>query len=660
LRVHDGRVATMGILCDVPVHELTAGDQQLLQPSRNWPMHQAGAYAHLRCGLRLESGRRYLLLGRNGVGKSTLLQAIADGSLPDWPERVTTYLVAQGSPLPPGDTPLDAVLAADARQASLLAEARRLEEEDEDDHDDASDADEANEANEAKGTASVVDAKVARLCEIYDELDALGAEDEGAREGRALAILDSLGVSDATARRPVSRLSGGWQMRVALAAAVFVRPALLMLDEPTNHLDMTGSAWLARWIRDEYAGTAVCVSHDRAFVNACCDRVIVFANRALDYFGGTLDAFEKAAAEKLAGRERLAEALRKKKGNVREQAERMKTAAAGSSRKGTAGSKAKEADAKRLRQAASRAKKLGRMGLEKTEDGKKFNAQRHGIRIGADNNNDGGWIAGKMTAAPVVAREDPTLTFEFPDAAPLGASPDLPVVDVRGASFAYPGGDGSPALERVDLVIRARTRLGVCGRNGSGKSTLVGLLSGALEPGGVRGRAREAHGEILRARHLVVATYDQSHVARLEKAGDECALGWLRARHPGLSDQEARGVLGSFGLRGDDVLRPLPSLSGGQRVRVAFAELAAAEPHLLILDEPTNHLDVYSVDAMVEALRAFEGAVVLVTHDRHVMGAVAEELVVVSKKTKSVRKHEGTVDEYLARFDASPDAGRAP
>ena len=126
LRVHDGRLATMGILCDVPVHELTAGDKQLLQPSRNWPVHQAGAYAHLRCGLRLESGRRYLLLGRNGVGKSTLLQAIADGSLPDWPEHITTYLVAQGSPLPHGDTPLDAVLAADARQASLLAEAKRL------------------------------------------------------------------------------------------------------------------------------------------------------------------------------------------------------------------------------------------------------------------------------------------------------------------------------------------------------------------------------------------------------------------------------------------------------------------------------------------------------------------------------------------------------
>lgn len=658
-------MATMGILCDVPVHELTAGDKQLLQPSRNWPMHQAGAYAHLRCGLRLESGRRYLLLGRNGVGKSTLLQAIADGSLPDWPERITTYLVAQGSPLPPGETPLDAVLAADARQASLLAEAKRLEEDDEDDEDDrdandafdANDSFNANDANEAEASGAAsddedgVDAKVARLCEIYDELDAVGAEDEGARVGRALVILDSLGVSDATARRPVSQLSGGWQMRVALAAAVFVRPALLMLDEPTNHLDMTGAAWLARWIRDEYRGTVVCVSHDRAFVNACCDRVIVFANRALDYFAGTLDGFESAAAEKLAGRGRLAEALRKKKENVREQAERMKTTAASSSRKGTAGSKAKEADAKRLRQAASRSKKLGRMGLEKTEDGKKFNAQRHGVRVGADNNNDGGWVAGKMTAAPIVAREDPTLTFEFPDAAPLGTSPDLPVVDVRGASFAYPGGDGSPALERVNLVIRARTRLGVCGCNGSGKSTLVGLLSGALEPGGVRGRKREAHGEILRARNLVVATYDQRHVARLEKAGDECALGWLRAKHPGLSDQEARGVLGSFGLRGDDVRRPLPNLSGGQRVRAAFAELAAAEPHLLILDEPTNHLDVYSVDAMVEALRAFEGAVVIVTHDRHVMGAVAEELVVVSKKTKSVRKHEGTVEEYLARFD---------
>ena len=361
----------------------------------------------------------------------------------------------------------------------------------------------------------------------------------------------------------------------------------------------------------------MCVSHDRAFVNACCDRVIVFANRALDYFAEPWTV-RVGRRGKVGGSGRTcAEALRKKKENVREQAERMKTTAASSSRKGTAGSKAKEADAKRLRQAASRSKKLGRMGLEKTEDGKKFNAQRHGVRVGADNNNDGGWVAGKMTAAPIVAREDPTLTFEFPDAAPLGTSPDLPVVDVRGASFAYPGGDGSPALERVHLVIRARTRLGVCGRNGSGKSTLVGLLSGALEPGGVRGRKREAHGEILRARNLVVATYDQRHVARLEKARDECALGGLRAKHPGLSDQEARGVLGSFGLRGDDVLRPLPNLSGGQRVRTADAEVGPAEPHLLILDEPTNHLDVHSVDAMVEALRAFEGAVVIVTHDRH-------------------------------------------
>ena len=140
--------------------------------------------------------------------------------------------------------------------------------------------------------------------------------------------------------------------------------------------------------------------------------------------------------------------MRKKKENVREQAERMKTTAASSSRKGTAGSKAKEADAKRLRQAASRSKKLGRMGLEKTEDGKKFNAQRHGVRVGADNNNDGGWVAGKMTAAPIVAREDPTLTFEFPDAAPLGTSPDLPS-STSGRELRVPG---------RGRIARARTR----------------------------------------------------------------------------------------------------------------------------------------------------------------------------------------------------------
>ena len=201
-------------------------------------MHQAGAYAHLRCGLRLESGRRYLLLGRNGVGKSTLLHAIADGSLPDWPERITTYLVAQGSPLPPGETPLDGSsrrTRAKRRSSPRRNDSRRTTRTTRmtatrttpSNANDANDANDANEA-EASGAASDdedgVDAKVARLCEIYDELDAVGAEDEGARVGRALVILDSLGVSDATARRPVSQLSGGWQMRVALAAAVFRPP----------------------------------------------------------------------------------------------------------------------------------------------------------------------------------------------------------------------------------------------------------------------------------------------------------------------------------------------------------------------------------------------------------------------------------------------------
>lgn len=176
--------------------------------------------------------------------------------MPDWPGHVTTHLVAQGSPLPPGDTPLAAVLAADARQAALLAEAKLLEESTDAATADANaaDADPAADADDGDSVGAAQTATYTRLCEIYDELDALGAEDEGAREARAIRVLEGMGVSPDTAVAPISRLSGGWQMRVALAAALFVSPRLLMLDEPTNHLDMRGVQWLQRYLVEEYRG----------------------------------------------------------------------------------------------------------------------------------------------------------------------------------------------------------------------------------------------------------------------------------------------------------------------------------------------------------------------------------------------------------------------
>lgn len=625
----------MVLLCDVPVHELSAGDKQLLQPSRNWPMHQAQCYAHLRCGLRLVAGARYLLLGKNGCGKSTLLKAIHERKLPDWPVHVTTHLVAQGSPLPPGDTPVEAVLGADEREASLLAEAEMIERAMEDET-------EADEGDGESESGSGADATYQRLCDVYEELELLGAEDAAAREARAMRVLRGMGLTQEQCVGPVRALSGGWKMRVALAAALFVSPRLLLLDEPTNHLDLRGVQWLQRYLANEYRGTVLCVSHDRAFIAAFAQRVVIFQNQALDYFNSTLADFETAAAEKAAGRERMAANLERKKEDVKKQVKEMTKKASAGSKKGSSHSKAKEADAKQLKQAASRVKKLGRMGLEKTDDGKKFNSQRHGIRVGADNNNDGGWDKhGKMTAAPVFVRDDPSLVFEFQACEPLvGVSEDLPVIDFRSVSFGYEG--TVPVFTDVNLVVRKGCRIGICGKNGAGKSTLVGLLTGALEP---------TEGEVIRNKNLTIGRYHQGFVAELEKMSDECALGYVSARHPTFSEQECRAGLGAFGLRGNTVLQPLSTLSGGQRVRVAFASLAATAPHLLVLDEPTNHLDIYSIDALVEGLRAFEGGVILISHDQRMIRELVEEVYEVLQKKRIVRRFDGEVDAYLKRFE---------
>jgi len=638
----------MVLLCDVPVHELTAGDKQLLQPSRNWPMHQAQCYAHLKCGLKLVAGARYLLLGKNGCGKSTLLRAIHERTLPDWPSHVTTHLVAQGSPLPPGDTPLEAVLGADEREAGLLAEAEMIERameeetfdgegEGEGDDDGDDDGDDGEPEPDSK-----TDTMYQRLCDVYEELDALGAEDAGAREGRAMRVLQGMGLTPEQCVGPVHALSGGWKMRVALAAALFVSPRLLLLDEPTNHLDLRGVQWLQRYLANEYRGTVLCVSHDRAFIAAIAQRVVIFQNQALDYFNSTLEDFETAAKEKAAGRERMALNLERKKEDVKKQVKEMTKKASMGSKKGSSHSKAKEADAKQLKQAASRVKKLGRMGLEKTENGTKFNSQRHGIRIGADNNNDGGWDKhGKMTAAPVFVRDDPSLVFEFPACEPLvGVSEELPVVDLRSVSFGYHG--AAPVFTDVNLVIRKGCRIGICGKNGAGKSTLVGLLTGALEP---------TRGEVIRNKNLVVGRYQQGFVSELEALANDSALSYMSGKHPSLSEQECRAGLGAFGLRGNAVLQPLPTLSGGQRVRLAFAALAATAPHILVLDEPTNHLDIYSIDALVEGLRAFEGGVILISHDQRVIREVVEEVYEVLQKKRIVRRFDGEVGEYLRKFE---------
>jgi len=606
------------MLCDVPVHTLTAGHKQLLQSSCNSAGHQALSEAHLTCNLRLRRGARHFLLGRNGCGKTTLLRAIASGHLDGWPQDVSTYLVDQDMVMDSSLGLLEAILAADTLTHALQQEAARLEE--------------ACGDFEAGDPSS--ETALERLFAIYEQL---GDDDDSVRRGRALRILTGLGFDASMVEARLSEFSGGWRMRAALAAALFVRPECLLLDEPTNHLDLDGIAWLQKYLAQEFRGTLVCVSHDRSFINEVATELIVFADQALHYFSGTLDDFDRESEKSACGFERQAAALEKKKAHVQQSLRLLEEAAQQRDCK-VSGHKennkfapmqggTRSSGARLGGQIAQRIKKLERMGLERTADGKKYKLQeQEGPRIGAACNNDGGWVDGKMTAAPLQRRGDPALKFGFYQADPLRLPAGVPILQLSDVSFSYIEGEGA-VLKGVDLCVLEHSRIAVVGRNGAGKSTLLSLLIGEVLPDA---------GVVERHRALRTAYFDQNAAEQLQTSASP--LRYMLESFPGMKERQAIEILEEFNVGSEDLDRPLDSLSGGQRVRVAFARVSALEPHLLVLDEPTNHLDIYAIEALIDALRDFQGAVVLVTHDRSMLQEVAREIAVVQGNTVKVQK----------------------
>jgi len=429
----------------------------------------------------------------------------------------------------------------------------------------------------------------------------------------------------------VGSLSGGWRMRVAIASALFMSPQLLLLDEPTNHLDINGIGWLSEYLRDEFKGTLLCVSHDRAFIAAVATSIIIMASHTLDYFHGGLAKFEEVAATKKDGLERQVAALDKKKEAAKASIEKMKGQASG-----------KNGDQKKSTQVASKNKKLERMGLETMGDGKAFKASKHGYRKGADLENDGGWEGGKMSAAPIIAKADPSLRFDFPDS-DLGVSETTTVMGLKGVDYTWPTqgkAPGSEVFRGVDLSINAKCRLAIMGRNGSGKSTLVKLLLGEVKP---------TRGEVWRHPHMKVELFAQHHAEALQEEGSTTPLAYLQRIFPASKEQELRGQLGSFGISGGLATQKFSTLSGGQRVRVVFARIAMHRPHLLILDEPTNHLDIYSIDALTDALKKYGGGVVVISHNQNLLHELAAQVLIVCKKEKAVSVAPGTVLNYIQK-----------
>lgn len=530
--------------------------------------------------LTLAYGRRYGLVGQNGIGKSTLLRALSRREVAI-PTHISILHVEQE--ITGDDTPaLQAVLDADVWRKHLLREQEKIT------RDLAALEAHRSSLADTSADAAKIDQERDGLDVTLSDVQAKLAEMESDKaEPRAASILAGLGFSAERQQYPTRTFSGGWRMRLALARALFCEPDLLLLDEPSNMLDVPSITFLSNYLQT-YPSTVLVVSHDRAFLNEVATDIIHQHSERLDYYkGANFDSFYATKEERRKTAKREYENQMAQRAHLQAFIDKFRYNAAKSS------------------EAQSRIKKLEKM---------------------------------PVLDAP---EAEYSVHFKFPDVEKL--SP--PIIQMSNVSFGY--AKDRPLLKNVDLDVQLDSRIGIVGPNGAGKTTALKLLIGALEP---------TSGLISSNPRLRLGFFAQHHVDALDLTLS--AVAFMAAKFPGRSDEEYRRHLGAFGITGTTGLQKMALLSGGQKSRVAFACLGLTNPHILVLDEPSNHLDIEAMDALAAALRAFEGGVVMVSHDVTMLQSVCTSLWVCDGGT--IEHFGGTVADYKKRISAQAgDAGVA-
>ena len=501
--------------------------------------------------LAVPPGAKVGFVGRNGTGKTTLFKLITGDYSPETGtiklrRNMSIGQVAQEAPGTEVSL-LDTVLEADKERSNLLAEAETAT----DPH---------------------------RIAEIHERLGDIRAH---SAESRAGSILHGLGFDAEAQARPCSAFSGGWRMRVALAAVLFSEPDLLLLDEPTNYLDLEGTLWLENYIT-RYPHTVIMISHDRDLLNRTATTIVHLEHCKLTSYKGDYDFFEKTRSEKMLLQSKMKDKQDAKRKHMEAYIDRFRYKAS------------------KARQAQSRIKALEKM---------------------------------QVIAAVSEARVAP---ISFPNPKREAASP---IINMENVAVGYE--PGKPILQGLDLRIDADDRIALLGANGNGKSTFAKLIADRL---------KVQSGRVTRADKLRIAMFAQHQMDDL--VPEETPIDHVRALMPGEPEGKVRGRVAQIGLGTEKMDTKAKDLSGGEKARLLLGLATFQAPHLLILDEPTNHLDIDSREALVMALNAYRGAVILISHDRSLVEASADRLWLVDQGT--VAPYEGDLDDYRRHILRGP------
>ena len=491
----------------------------------------------------LPTGHKVGLVGRNGTGKSTLLKLIlgelvTESGSASVPRNARIGTVAQEAP-GGSETLLEVVMAGDKERDALLAEAETAT----DPH---------------------------RIAEIQIRLADIDAH---SAPSRAAVILSGLGFSEAAQNGPCSAISGGWRMRVALAAALFGAPDVLLLDEPTNYLDLEGTIWLRSYIKD-YPHTILLVSHDRDLLNEAVDSILHLDQGKLTIYVGNYDNFERQRREKQALTLKMKKKQEEQRDHMQAFVDRFK------------------AKASKAKQAQSRMKALAKL----------------------------------EPIADVVENRVAPFLFPNPERA---LAPPL----VRWDKAAVGYGGAKPVLKNITLRMDPDDRIALLGSNGNGKSTFAKLLCGKL---------KVCDGEMRHPPRITMGYFAQHQLDELSE--DLSPYEYISQLMPDATVSQRRAKIGAAGFGAALADSKCSVLSGGEKARLLFMLATFHGPHILILDEPTNHLDVDSREALIMAINDYEGAVVLISHDRHIIETCVDTLWLVNDGT--VKPFDGDMDEY--------------
>lgn len=469
--------------------------------------------------LVVSNGFRYGLIGKNGSGKSSLLNFIKE----TFSDNSDIFLVSQQ--FESDDTLFNSIFKSDDKKYELVSKIKILQ----------------DKINDLK--SDILSDDLNMYDNLYKQYTDLGVDKDNST---IKSLLKGLGFADTDFTRSVSEFSGGWKMRISLARALYIKPQLLLLDEPTNHLDLDATVWLTNYLQNFFNGTLIIVSHNKHFINSCCDYIIKIDQNKLSYFSGNYDKY-----------------LRTKKSLEKESVKKL-------------------AEYKRKLQNIN---KNVALCAEKRTRFKKELLDQYSIYF---------------------ITKDKRSVFDFGSLSERFLSNCEYLVKLENVSIGY----DTCIVSNINITLYPQSRVVLVGKNGVGKSTLLNSIY----------QKKCLDGNLSTNDNIRISYYTQNSHSILDynKTPVEFLLGrkYVRTEETDYIDENfCRKCLGIIGLENSVHKQKIENLSFGQKAKVVFAALFVEKPHLIILDEPTNHLDIESIDALINGINIFNGAVITVTHN---------------------------------------------